>query len=129
MCTRPSLPPLSSSFRWLLMKFLFKNHAPTSTAASAAAAASAKKVAGSGNMSGPGRQAGRQAGRALAWKGRGRRGETEICPLGTTSPHHHFNSYFCSGAQGPRSSSPSSFFAMLICCVGEKRVMVVDLGA
>ena len=48
-----------SSFRWLLMKFLFKNHAPTSTAvasASAAAAASAKKVAGSGNMSGPGRQ-------------------------------------------------------------------------
>ena len=49
---------LSSSFRWLLMKFLFKNHAPTSTAAASAAsaAASAKKVAGSGNMSGPGRQ-------------------------------------------------------------------------
>ena len=52
-------------------------------------------------------------------------GEAEICLLGKTSPHHHFNSYFCTGAQGPHHPLLSLFyFASLVCCVGEKRVMV-----
>ena len=51
------------------------------------------------------------------WQG----GEAEICLLGTTSPYHHLNSYFCSDARGLHSSSISSFFAMLVSCVWERK--------